>query len=55
MMVVTKEAAMGKKARKPTAQSPGEPMAGEGPEIPERWSIQRKTEHPQGPPACSIT
>jgi hypothetical protein len=44
MMVVTKEAAMGKKARKPTAPSPGEAVAGEGPEIPERWSIQRKTE-----------
>ena len=44
MMVVTKEADMGKKARKPTAPSPGEPVAGEGSEIPERWSIQRKTE-----------
>ena len=44
MMVVTKEADMAKKARKPTAPPPGEPVAGEGPEIPERWSIQRKTE-----------
>ena len=33
-MVVTKEAAMGKKARKPTAPSAGEPVASEGPETP---------------------
>ena len=35
---------MGKKARKPTPPPPGEPVASEGPEMPERWSIQRKTE-----------
>ena len=35
---------MGKKARKPTTPPPGEPAASEGPEIPERWSIPRKTE-----------
>ena len=44
MMVVTKEADMGKKARKPTTPPPGEPVASEGAEIPERWSIARKTE-----------
>jgi transposase len=43
-MVVPKEADMGKKARKPMAPPPGEPAASEGPEIPERWSIPRKTE-----------
>ena len=44
MMAVTKEADMGKKARKPTATPPGESAASEGPEIPERWSMPRKTE-----------
>ena len=44
MMVVTKEADMGKKARRPTTPPPGEPTASEGLEIPERWSIPRKTE-----------
>jgi hypothetical protein len=43
-MVVTKEADMAKKARKPTPPPPGEAAASEGPEIPERWSIPRKTE-----------
>src|ERR1700682_5894256 len=43
-MVETKEADMGKKARKPTTTPAGEPAASEGPEIPERWSIPRKTE-----------
>lgn len=43
-MVVTKEADMGKKARKPTSPPAGEPAAIDGAEIPERWSIQRKTE-----------
>src|SRR4029453_15664769 len=41
-MVVTKEAGMGKKERK--AAPAGEPMASEGVELPERWSVQRKTE-----------
>ena len=43
-MVVTKEADMRKKARQPTTPPPGEPAASVGAEIPERWSIQRKTE-----------
>jgi hypothetical protein len=43
-MVVTKEVEMGKKERKPAPVSAGEPMASEGVELPERWSVQRKTE-----------
>ena len=43
-MVVTKEADMGKKERKAAPASAGEPMASEGVELPERWSVQRKTE-----------
>lgn len=35
---------MGKTVRKPTAPPPGEPAASQRAEIPERWSIQRKTE-----------
>lgn len=35
---------MGKKVRQPTPPPLGERVASEGPEIPERWSIQRKTE-----------
>ncbi len=43
-MVVTKEAEMGKKERQPATAPAGEPMASEGVELPERWSVQRKTE-----------
>jgi hypothetical protein len=43
-MVVTKEADMGKKERKAGPAPAGEPMASEGVELPERWSVQRKTE-----------
>jgi transposase InsO family protein len=43
-MVLTKEADMGKKARKPTTTAAEEPMGSEGVELPERWSVQRKTE-----------
>jgi transposase len=44
-MVETKEADMGTKARKPTAETTGaEPAVHEGAELPERWSVQRKTE-----------
>jgi hypothetical protein len=44
-MVETKEADMGTKARKPTAATTGEePAVHEGAELPERWSVQRKTE-----------
>ncbi|SRR6266545_669450 len=43
-MRVTKEADMGKKARKPTTGPAEEPGASEGVELPERWSVQRKTE-----------
>src|SRR5262245_50600000 len=44
-MVETKEADMGTKARKPTAGATGEePAVHEGAELPERWSVQRKTE-----------
>ena len=43
-MVVTKEADMGKKERKAAPVSAGEPMASEGVELPERWSVQRKME-----------
>ena len=32
------------KARKPTTTPGSEPPPAEGPELPERWSIQRKTE-----------
>ena len=36
---------MGAKARKPTAATTGEePAVHEGAELPERWSVQRKTE-----------
>jgi transposase len=42
--MVTKEADMGKKARKPTTAPAEEPVAREGVELPERWSVQRKTE-----------
>ena len=35
---------MGTKARKPTAGTPEEPAVHEGVELPERWSVQRKTE-----------
>jgi transposase len=43
-MMVTKEASMGKKARKLTTGPAEEPAASEGVELPERWSVQRKTE-----------
>lgn len=43
-MVVTKEADMGKKERKAAPAPAGAPMASEGVELPERWSVQRKTE-----------
>jgi hypothetical protein len=43
-MVVTKEAEMGKRARKPMAARAEEPVVSEGAELPERWSVQRKTE-----------
>jgi transposase len=44
-MVKTKEADMRTKARKPTAATTGEePAVHEGAELPERWSVQRKTE-----------
>ena len=32
------------KVRKPTTTPGGEPPSAEGPELPERWSVQRKTE-----------
>ena len=35
---------MGKKARKPTTGRAEEPVASAGVELPERWSVQRKTE-----------
>ncbi|MDQ5833126.1 MAG: hypothetical protein M3550_08730 [Actinomycetota bacterium] len=41
---MTKEADMGKKARKPTTALAEESMARGGVELPERWSVQRKTE-----------
>jgi len=43
-MVVTKEADMGKKARKPTTAPRDEAVTSGGVELPERWSVQRKTE-----------
>jgi hypothetical protein len=43
-MVVTKEADMGKKAGKPTTAPAEEWGASGGVELPERWSVQRKTE-----------
>jgi transposase len=43
-MMVTKEADMGKKARKPMTAPAEEPVASEGVELPERWSVQRKIE-----------
>jgi hypothetical protein len=42
--MVTKEADMGKKARKATTAPAEESVASEGVELPERWSVQRKTE-----------
>jgi hypothetical protein len=42
--MVTKEADMGKKARKPATGPAEEPGISEGVELPERWSVQRKTE-----------
>jgi hypothetical protein len=42
--MVTKEADMGKKSRKPTTGPAEEPVASGGVELPERWSVQRKTE-----------
>jgi hypothetical protein len=42
--MVTKEADMGKKARKATTAPAEEPVASGGVELPERWSVQRKTE-----------
>jgi transposase len=42
--MVTKEADMGKKVRKPTTGRAEEPVASAGVELPERWSVQRKTE-----------
>src|SRR5258705_5420543 len=42
--MVTKEADMGKKARKPTTAPAEEPVASGGVELPERWSVQRKAE-----------
>src|SRR5262244_825540 len=43
-MLVSKEANMGKKARKPATAPVEEPRPNEGAELPERWSVQRKTE-----------
>jgi len=43
-MVVAKEAVIAKRLRKPATPPAGELAGGEGPEIPERWSVQRKTE-----------
>jgi len=43
-MVVTKEADMGKKSRKPVIASSEGLVASESAELPERWSVQRKTE-----------
>src|SRR6266568_2767963 len=43
-MAVTKEANMGKKARKPMAARAEESGMNEGAELPERWSVQGKTE-----------
>ena len=43
-MVVTKEADMGKRARKPEAARAEEPGVHEAAELPERWSVQGKTE-----------
>ena len=43
-MLVTKEANMGKKTRKPATVPVEEPGPNEGTELPERWSVQRKTE-----------
>jgi hypothetical protein len=43
-MVVTKEAEMGKRARKPGAARAEEAGMNEGAELPERWSVQGKTE-----------
>jgi transposase len=42
--MVTKEADMGKKSRRPTAVPAEESAASGGVELPERWSVQRKTE-----------
>jgi hypothetical protein len=42
--MVTKDADMGKKARNPTTAPAEEPVASEGVELLERWSVQRKTE-----------
>src|SRR5215467_14051167 len=43
-MVVTEEADMGKKGRKPASAPVKETMAPNEAELPERWSVQRKTE-----------
>jgi hypothetical protein len=43
-MTVTKEADMGKKSRKPASGASEEAVPREGAELPERWSVQRKTE-----------
>jgi hypothetical protein len=43
-MAGTKEAEMEKKERRATTGGPVEVGAGEGTELPERWSIQRKAE-----------
>jgi transposase len=42
--MVTKEADMGKKARRPTAVPAEASATSGGVELPERWSVQRKTE-----------
>jgi transposase len=44
MMMVTKEADMGKKLRKSVPAPGEEPVVSEGAELPERWSVQRKME-----------
>src|SRR5215467_2209185 len=43
-MLVSKEANMGKKARKPATAPVEEPGPNEGAELPERWRVPRKAE-----------
>ena len=43
-MVETREADMRKKSRRAASAPVEEPVTGEGAELPERWSVQRKTE-----------
>ena len=50
---------MGKKARKPTTALAAESVASDGVELPERWSVQRKTELvlrlPRGEPLDAVS